>query len=122
MDNGLPEFLQPTIEWLSQRTFAEQTRPGLCDQTQILEGASTGFSYITSFPDWSPDGKKIVFNGIPKGSPDGADIYVINADGTGLTRLTTDPAYARLCAPLREGGLGESIRDVRIDCAGKRQV
>jgi Tol biopolymer transport system component len=61
-------------------------------QTQILDGASAGFSSITSFPDWSPDGKKIVFNGIPKGSPDGADIYVINADGSGLTRLTTDPA------------------------------
>src|SRR6195256_2920406 len=61
-------------------------------QTQILDGASAGFSSITSFPNWSPDGQKIVFNGLVKGSPDGSDIYVINADGTGLTRLTTDPA------------------------------
>ena len=61
-------------------------------QTQILDGASAGFSSISSFPNWSPDGTKIVFNGLLKGSPDGADIYVINADGTGLTRLTTDPA------------------------------
>src|SRR5882672_823214 len=63
-------------------------------QTQILDGPSMGFraGSISSFPDWSPDGKKIVFNGAMKGSPDGADIYVINADGTGLTRLTTDPA------------------------------
>src|SRR5437773_5497300 len=30
-------------------------------QTQILDGASAGFSYITSFPNWSPDGKQIVF-------------------------------------------------------------
>jgi Tol biopolymer transport system component len=61
-------------------------------QVQVLDGTSAGFSSITSFPSWSPDGTKIAFNGIPKGSPDGADIYAINADGTGLTRLTTNPA------------------------------
>jgi Tol biopolymer transport system component len=61
-------------------------------QAQILDGTSAGFSSITSFPSWSPDGTKIAFNGIPKGSPDGADIYAVNADGTGLTRLTTNPA------------------------------
>lgn len=40
-------------------------------------------------PKWSPDGKKIAFvsfSGNPK-SPK-ADIYLINADGTGLTTLT----------------------------------
>lgn len=66
--------------------------PDGSNQTQVLDGPSAGFSSISSFPDWSPDGKKIVFNALLKGSPDGADIYVINADGTGLTRLTTNPA------------------------------
>lgn len=63
-------------------------------QTQILDGPSMGFSSgsIGSYPNWSPDGKKIAFSGITKGSLDGDDIYVINVDGTGLTRLTTDPA------------------------------
>src|SRR5436309_363007 len=61
-------------------------------QRQILDGPPMGFGSITSFPDWSPDGKKIAFNGTVKSSSDGADVYVINADGTGLTRLTTDPA------------------------------
>ncbi|MFN2577476.1 MAG: DUF4214 domain-containing protein [Pyrinomonadaceae bacterium] len=61
-------------------------------QTMIVDGAVAGLSSITSFPSWSPDGKKIVFKAIAKDSPNGADIYVINADGTGLTRLTTDPA------------------------------
>ena len=60
-------------------------------QTMVVDGASAGFSYITAFPDWSPDGKKIVFNAIAKDSRNGADIYVINVDGTGLTQLTTDP-------------------------------
>jgi TolB protein len=58
----------------------------------VLDGTVAGFTSITSFPDWSPDDKKIVFNAIPKNSQDGGDIYTINVDGTGLTRLTTDPA------------------------------
>jgi Tol biopolymer transport system component len=36
-------------------------------------------------PDWSPDGKQIAFGG------DG-DIYVMNADGTDQTRITSNPA------------------------------
>jgi|GEM_PF-1656784 len=60
-------------------------------QTQIFDGASAGFSSITSFANWSPDGKKLVFNGLLNNS-NGADIYVINSDGSGLTQLTTDPA------------------------------
>ena len=43
--------------------------------------------------DWSPDGKKIVFNtnsDYPK-SPK-AEVYIINADGSGLTNLTSNSA------------------------------
>jgi DNA-binding winged helix-turn-helix (wHTH) protein len=41
------------------------------------------------FPDWSPDGKRIVFMSAREGKP---DIYVMNADGTGLINLTANPA------------------------------
>ena len=42
------------------------------------------------YPTWSPDGRKIAFVSVQDGN---ADIYVINADGTGEpVRLTTDPA------------------------------
>jgi TolB protein len=41
------------------------------------------------FPDFSPDGSKIVFSAKPAGSSK-RDIYVINSDGTGLTQLTSD--------------------------------
>ncbi len=42
---------------------------------------------------WSPDGDRIVFEAPRGNNPDGpTDIFVINADGTGLTRLTDDQA------------------------------
>jgi TolB protein len=41
-----------------------------------------------SAPAWSPDGTKIAFSSTSTGS---GDIYVINQDGSGLTRLTTSP-------------------------------
>jgi len=39
-------------------------------------------------PDWSPDGKQIVFNSLRSGIN---EIYTINADGTGIKRLTNNP-------------------------------
>ena len=37
----------------------------------------------------SPDASKVAFEGLTTGN---ADIYVVGVDGTGLRRLTTDPA------------------------------
>jgi TolB protein len=45
-------------------------------------------------PSWSPDGMRIAFarEGRERGAETGnADIYVVNADGTGLVRLTHGP-------------------------------
>lgn len=41
-----------------------------------------------AFPMWSPDGSQIVFTSFQSS---GADIYVINADGSNLLQLTDDP-------------------------------
>ncbi|MDH5196075.1 MAG: BamA/TamA family outer membrane protein [Gemmatimonadota bacterium] len=49
-----------------------------------LHGAAT--------PSWSPDGSQIVFTGYDGGL---SDLFVVNADGTNLRRLTQD-AYADL--------------------------
>jgi Tol biopolymer transport system component len=43
------------------------------------------------FPDFSPDGSRIVFNALPPGATT-PDVFVINSDGTGLVRLTDSPA------------------------------
>ncbi|MGD9695194.1 MAG: hypothetical protein AB7V42_05980 [Thermoleophilia bacterium] len=41
-------------------------------------------------PDWSPDGTRIAFMDRPAPGED-YDVYVVNADGGGRQRLTTDP-------------------------------
>lgn len=59
-------------------------------RTQIQNGNS-GLIYFAS-PDWSPDGNKIAFYAARVDDRNNSDVYVVNADGTGLARLTTDPA------------------------------
>jgi len=44
------------------------------------------------FPVWSPDGSRIAFLSSRGGNR--ANIYVMNADGSGLRRLTTDSVFA----------------------------
>lgn len=42
-------------------------------------------------PDWSPDGQQIVFSsGYGSDKTTGEDLYIVNADGTGLRQLTAD--------------------------------
>jgi Tol biopolymer transport system component len=55
----------------------------------------TGFAYLTSsccdaFPDWSPDEAKIAFASNRDGN---AEIYVMNTDGTDVTRITANSAF-----------------------------
>ena len=45
-----------------------------------------------SYPSWSPDGEKIVFDSKRDGN---TDIYVMDTNGNNVKRLTTDPAYDR---------------------------
>ncbi|GIW51430.1 MAG: peptidase S9 [Gemmatimonadales bacterium] len=45
-----------------------------------------------TMPSWSPDGSQLVFTGYDGGL---SDLFIVNADGSGLTRLTND-RYADL--------------------------
>ena len=40
-------------------------------------------------PVWSPDGRRIAFSSERDGNP---EVYVMNADGSGVTRLTDNGA------------------------------
>lgn len=57
-------------------------------------------SAMPGSPSWSSDGQKIAFDASVSDSTDQKAIYVINADGTGLTRLSgpgdddSDPAWS----------------------------
>ena len=48
-------------------------------------------------PDWSPDGRRIAFVGT--GTNDTYDLYIINADGTGLRQLTDTADKAEVTRP-----------------------
>ncbi len=65
------------------------------DARQLTDGAND------AWPSWSPDGTRIVFSSSradPRAEFCGGDlscptdIYVMNADGTGISRLSNDPA------------------------------
>ena len=43
-------------------------------------------------PDWSPDGKLILFRSVSTANRHHGNLYTIHPDGTGLKRLTTYPA------------------------------
>jgi TolB protein len=43
-------------------------------------------------PDWSPDGKRILFRTVSTSNRHHGNLYTINPDGTGLRRLTNYPA------------------------------
>ena len=78
-------------------------------------------------PNFSPDGRKIVFEQNTSGNQ---DIYVVNRDGSGLRQLTsgeadeTDPVYSpdgRLIAFASDTGGGE-VRIMRANGSAERTV
>ena len=52
---------------------------------------TNGTGLSSFYTSWSPDGRRIAF-GAKRGREAKTDIYVIDADGTNLRQLTTDPA------------------------------
>ena len=78
----------PDIAFLSYRSGLTLwvTKAGDSTVTQVAAVRGYDLSY-----SWSPDGKRLAFAGGRDSASDG--IYTVNADGTGLERLTTDPTW-----------------------------
>jgi dipeptidyl aminopeptidase/acylaminoacyl peptidase len=87
----------------SKISFAS-TRGGLLPHIWLMNADGSSPTRVTTtvggeYPAWSPDGRTIAFDvntdvepNIDPGSAAGFDIFVINADGSGLRRLTNAPA------------------------------
>jgi len=62
----------------------------------MVNADGSGLTRVTSGPghkglsDWSPDGRRILFEGDQQ--EENGDVFVINVDGTGLRNLTNDAA------------------------------
>jgi Tol biopolymer transport system component len=89
----VPAQLVGEIVFESGRSGAKEVWTMKTDGSDLFQitdriggGQSTG-------PALSPDGRKVAFSLADPTNGDEWDIYVINVDGTGLTRLTTDPAF-----------------------------
>jgi Tol biopolymer transport system component len=61
------------------------------DQARVTDGDGTLVDAA-----WSPDGSKITFTHFGTIAGDKPDIYVINADRSGLTNLTATPAFGEV--------------------------
>jgi Tol biopolymer transport system component len=79
-------------------------------------------------PEWSPDGKRIAYT---RGDYPNADIWVLNADGSGAYRLTKGSAHDMDAAWSREGAwisyvqgpYGEpQLRAIRVDGTGDHAI
>jgi Tol biopolymer transport system component len=89
-------------------------RPDGTGLTLLLEGASS--------PAWSPDGSRIAFTGGSGREGREGDIYVMNADGSGVTQLTDEPGaqFDPTWSPDGSRIAFVSVRDSRgVFCCGE---
>ncbi len=97
--------------------IAFDSQAGGYDRIYVMDADGGNLTQLTSPPPnvlqhdsnpaWSPDGSRISFDRYHKiGDPDiyTVDIYVMNADGSGQTQLTTDPVIAYDPAWSPDGG------------------
>ena len=80
------------------------------DGTGRRQLTHVGAAKAAGAPDWSADGRKIVYESDQSGD---YRIWVMNADGSGQTRLTDDPGFADLEAGLVPGRRPHPVQPVR---------
>lgn len=77
------------------RYFAEGNPPNMYSAIYVMDINGLNMTLLSmndkskdSSPVWSPDGRRILFTSTRGGD---SDLYIMNADGSGQTRLTTLP-------------------------------
>lgn len=95
IDNGAPRYNKDKtmIAFVSSKNNAHKSfNIFLMDlATRKTAQLTTGDLDISSV-DWSPDDSKLVFSGLDEGGLH--QIYTVNMDGTGFTKLTNGPEHA----------------------------
>src|SRR6185503_10612261 len=71
------------------------------DEIHVSDADGSGDVFLAdgTMPAWSPDGMQIVFSGLPNPPVDIREIYVMNADGTGITRVTFNNGQGESSSP-----------------------
>jgi TolB protein len=84
--------------------------------TGIVTALTNNTTWDDEQPRWSPDGRRIAFKSNRNG-PDNYDLYVMDADGRNLTRITDHPAHDHDPSWLPDGEslVFSSARDSRSD-------
>ena len=63
------------------------------DGTRLRRLTWSGRSRVSAEPVWSPDGTRLAFVRLGRGQRGRSDLYLVRADGSGLTRLTRTPFF-----------------------------
>ena len=71
--------------WTDQEPYPPPKPSEIFSSTQFVNALFASDLYP---PAWSPDGERIAFDALEGGQGGNSDIYVMNADGLNLTRLT----------------------------------
>jgi WD40-like Beta Propeller Repeat len=85
--------------------FAASTSDGRLPGIYVMDEDGSGMRLVAeldgftlSAPDWSPDGRELVFVGLAgatsEAEPKSSDLFVVSIDGSGLTNLTQSPTIS----------------------------
>lgn len=116
-NNNIPEI--PSVQTETEGKIAFQTYVGSTSYIHVINPDGTNEARLTEGwnPKWSPDGNKIAFS-ISRhldepvgGSSFTPDLYVMNADGTEITKVT-ESAYSFSWSPDQRIFLFESYGDI----------